>query len=74
MISRMENIRTVESEANKKADMKKTGNFNFYPKPNPKCLVGSKIHLVLDVKLDDAQKAMKDSLSKTTIADLSKDI
>ncbi|UTY32369.1 Rrf2 family transcriptional regulator [Treponema putidum] len=48
--------------------------FNFHPNPNPKCPVGSKIHLVLDVKLDDAQKAMKDSLNKTTIADLSKDI
>lgn len=48
--------------------------FNFHPNPNPKCPVGSKIHLVLDAKLDDAQKAMKDSLSKTTIADLSKDI
>ena len=48
--------------------------FNFHPNPNPKCPVGSKIHLVLDDKLDDAQKAMKDSLSKTTIADLSKDV
>ena len=48
--------------------------FNFHPNPNPKCPVGSKIHLVLDDKLDDAQKAMKDSLNKTTIADLSKDI
>ncbi|MGI5080565.1 Rrf2 family transcriptional regulator [Treponema denticola] len=48
--------------------------FNFHPKPNPKCPVGRKIHLVLDDKLDDAQNAMKDSLSKTTIADLSKDI
>lgn len=48
--------------------------FNFHPKPNSKCPVGSKIHLVLDDKLDDAQKAMKDSLNKTTIADLSKDI
>ena len=48
--------------------------FNFHPNPNPKCPVGSKIHLVLDAKLDDAQKAMKDSLNKTTIADLSKDI
>ena len=48
--------------------------FNFHPNPNPKCPVGRKIHLVLDAKLDDAQKAMKDSLSKTTIADLSKDI
>ena len=47
--------------------------FNFHPNPNPKCPVGSKIHLVLDAKLDDAQKAMKDSLSKTTIADLSQD-
>lgn len=48
--------------------------FNFHPKPNSKCPVGSKIHLVLDAKLEGAQKAMKDSLNKTTIADLSKDI
>ena len=38
MISRMENIRTVESEANKKADMKKAGDKDFvtdYQKLSP---------------------------------------
>lgn len=47
--------------------------FNFHPKPNPKCPVGSNIHRVLDSALEDAQNAMKDSLNKTTIADLSID-
>jgi len=48
--------------------------FNFHPNPNPQCPVGSKIHLVLDAQLHEAQQAMADSLNKTTIADLSKDI
>ena len=48
--------------------------FNFHPSPNPKCPVGSNIHLVLDAKLDDAQKALEDSLNKTTLADLRKSI
>ena len=48
--------------------------FNFHPNPNPQCPVGSKIHLVLDAQLHEAQQAMKASLNRTTIADLSKDI
>ena len=44
--------------------------FNFHPNPNPQCPVGSKIHLVLDAQLHEAQQAMADSLNKTTIADL----
>ena len=44
--------------------------FNFHSNPNPKCPVGSKIHLVLDQLLDNAQKALEEELKKTTIKDL----
>ena len=44
--------------------------FNFHSNPNPKCPVGSKIHLLLDQPLDNAQKALEEELKKTTIKDL----
>ena len=44
--------------------------FNFHANPNPACPVGSKIHLVLDTPLANAQKAMEEELGKTTLADL----
>lgn len=44
--------------------------FNFHSDPNPKCPVGSKIHAVLDEPLEQAQKAMEEELSKTTIQEL----
>jgi len=47
--------------------------FHFHENPNADCPVGSKIHLILDDKLDRVQKAMEDELSSMTIADVVKD-
>jgi DNA-binding IscR family transcriptional regulator len=44
--------------------------FNYHSNPNPKCPVGSKIHVLLDQPLNDAQKALEEELKKTTIKDL----
>jgi len=44
--------------------------FNYHSNPNPKCPVGSKIHVLLDQPLDNAQKALEEELKKTTIKDL----
>ena len=46
--------------------------FNFHSNPNPKCPVGSKIHLVLEEPLSSAQKALEEQLNKTTVSDLVK--
>lgn len=46
--------------------------FNFHSNPNPKCPVGSKIHLVLEGPLSAAQKALEEQLNKTTVSDLVK--
>ena len=53
---------------------KDTEFFKFHENPNPKCPVGRNVHQLLDDKLADAKNAMLESLSKTTLADLAKDM
>ena len=48
--------------------------FRFHENPNPNCPVGRNVHALLDDKLADAKNAMLESLSKTTLADLAKDM
>ncbi len=44
--------------------------FHFHEQPNPKCIVGKNIHIVLDPKLKDAQSAFNNSLNKSTLKDI----
>ena len=44
--------------------------FHFHESPNPDCPVGRNIHVLLDEKLEAAQKAMEDKLREYTLADL----
>lgn len=44
--------------------------FHFHENPNPKCPVGSTIHIMLDDKLAEVQQAMEDKLAEMTLADL----
>jgi DNA-binding IscR family transcriptional regulator len=44
--------------------------FHFHENPNQECPVGRNIHNVLDVRLDEAQKAMEEELKKDTLADI----
>ncbi|MCQ2574283.1 MAG: Rrf2 family transcriptional regulator [Treponema sp.] len=44
--------------------------FNFHLDPNPKCPVGKKIHQILDTPLSNAQKALEEELSKTSVKEL----
>ena len=44
--------------------------FHFHEKPNEYCPVGRNVHKVLDVYLDNAQKAMENELKKTTLKEL----
>ena len=44
--------------------------FHFHEKPNEDCPVGRNVHKVLDVYLDNAQKAMENELKKTTLKEL----
>ena len=53
---------------------KDTEFFKFHENPNPNCPVGRNVHQLLDDKLADAKDAMLESLSKTTLADLAKDM
>lgn len=46
--------------------------FGFHENPNKECPVGSKIHLVLDERLNRIQSKLNDELSKTTLRDLLK--
>ena len=46
------------------------GLFHFHENPNPQCPVGRNIHGLLDGHLEDAEKAMEDSLASVTLADL----
>lgn len=48
------------------------GLFHFHENPNPSCPVGGHIHQALDQSLLNAQQAMEDSLSQTTLADILK--
>ncbi len=49
------------------------GLFHFHEQPNPDCPVGVNIHRVLDRHLADAQRAMEEKLSLTTLADIAED-
>ena len=49
------------------------GLFHFHEQPNPDCPVGGNIHRVLDRHLADAQRAMEEKLSLTTLADIAED-
>ena len=53
---------------------KDTELFKFHENPNPNCPVGRNVHALLDDKLADAKDAMLEDLSKTTLADLAKDM
>ena len=44
--------------------------FSFHEHPNPSCPIGKNIHGVLDHQLEAAQKAMEDTLSQTTLAEV----
>lgn len=44
--------------------------FGFHDSPNPKCPVGGNIHAVLDLPLDNAQKALELSLKRVKLQDL----
>ncbi|QJR37700.1 Rrf2 family transcriptional regulator [Gemmatimonas groenlandica] len=46
----------------------------LHQSPNPKCPVGRRIHGVLETRVDAAERALGDELSRTTIADLTDEI
>lgn len=48
--------------------------FHFHENPNPACPVGSRIHVVLDDKLESVQRAMENHLASITLADVTKDL
>ncbi|MDO4314114.1 MAG: Rrf2 family transcriptional regulator [Eubacteriales bacterium] len=48
--------------------------FHFHENPNPDCPVGRNIHMALDERLTDIQKAMENEMRKYTIADVVGDI
>ena len=48
--------------------------FSFHDNPNKECPVGNNIHNILDKRLDVAQKAMENELSKVTLQMLVDDL
>ena len=48
--------------------------FHFHENPNPSCPVGRNIHGVLDKHLQDAQRALENSLKGVTLADLAEEL
>jgi DNA-binding IscR family transcriptional regulator len=44
--------------------------FNFHSNPNPACPLGQSIHDLLDTHLENAQKAMEDSLASVRLSDI----
>lgn len=50
--------------------IEKNGLFHFHENPNMNCPIGSHIHSLLDSRLEEAQNALEQNLSRTTIADL----
>ncbi|MDE6454844.1 MAG: Rrf2 family transcriptional regulator [Dysosmobacter sp.] len=44
--------------------------FRFHENPNPLCPVGRNIHAVLDVKLEEIQRAMEKKLGEVTLQDV----
>ena len=49
------------------------GLFHFHENPNQLCPVGRNIHAVLDVRLDEIQKAMEKEMGSVTIQDVLND-
>lgn len=47
--------------------------FHFHENPNPLCPVGKNIHAVLDVRLDNIQKAMEMEMKSITMQDIIND-
>lgn len=47
--------------------------FHFHENPNIKCPIGRNIHVILDDKLIQIQKAMEDELCSMSIADIIRD-
>lgn len=47
--------------------------FHFHENPSPLCPVGKNIHAILDVRLEDIQKAMEREMKSVTIQDIMND-
>ena len=47
--------------------------FHFHENPNSLCPVGKNIHIVLDQRLDQIQRAMEQEMQSITIGDILKD-
>ncbi len=47
--------------------------FHFHENPNPLCPVGKNIHAILDVRLEEIQKAMEREMKSITIRDVMND-
>lgn len=47
--------------------------FHFHENPNPLCPVGKNIHALLDVRLQEIQKAMEKEMESVSIQDIMKD-
>lgn len=48
--------------------------FHFHENPNMECPVGKNMHLILDDKLEDAQKAMRKKLMQVNLNDLYREL
>ncbi|MDE6875160.1 MAG: Rrf2 family transcriptional regulator [Lachnospiraceae bacterium] len=47
--------------------------FHFHENPNPRCPVGKNIHAILDLRLEQIQKAMEQEMKSITIKDIMDD-
>lgn len=47
--------------------------FHFHENPNPLCPVGKNIHAILDVRLEEIQKAMEREMKSITLQDIMDD-
>lgn len=48
--------------------------FHFHENPNPECPVGRNVHAVLDNRLLDIQKAMREQMASVTLQNLIDDV
>lgn len=48
--------------------------FALHDQPNPKCSVGRHVNGVLKARIVEAEKALRDQLAQTTIADMADDV
>lgn len=46
----------------------------MHPSPNPRCPVGRHIQAVLETRFDAAERALREELARTTIADLAGEV